>query len=72
MIINEFSIIIVTSKRLRVWGEKEKGPTMMIAHKLLSWQLCHYIDQRYKDRDGLTASRTVIFMGDFTQKLFRL
>ena len=28
--------------------------------------------QRYKDRDGLTASRTVIFMGDFTQKLFRL
>ena len=32
MIINEFSIIIVARKRLRVgWGEKEKGPTMMIA-----------------------------------------
>ena len=32
MIINEFSIIIVASKHLRVgWGEKEKGPTMMIA-----------------------------------------
>ena len=30
MIINEFFIIIVASKRLRVeWGEKEKGPTMM-------------------------------------------
>ena len=28
MIINEFSIIIVASKRLRVgWGEKEKGLT---------------------------------------------
>ena len=26
------------------WGEKEKGPTMMIALELLSWQLCHYID----------------------------
>ena len=45
MIINEFSIIMVSSKRLRVgWGEKEKGPTMMIALELLSWQLCHYID----------------------------
>ena len=42
MIINE---IIVVSKRLRVgWGEKEKGPIMMIALELLSWQLCHYID----------------------------
>ena len=46
MMINEFSIIIVASKRLRVgWGEKEKGPTMMIVLELLSWQLCHYIDQ---------------------------
>jgi len=45
MIINEFSIIIVASKRLRVgWGEKEKGPTMVIALKLLSCHLCHYID----------------------------
>ena len=42
MIINE---IIAVSKRLRVgWGEKEKGPIMMIALELLSWQLCHYID----------------------------
>ena len=32
MIVNKFSIIIVASKRLRVgWGEKEIGPTMMIA-----------------------------------------
>ena len=31
-----------------------------------------HLKQRYKDRDGLTASRAVIFMGDFTQKLFRL
>ena len=45
MIINEFSSIIVASKRLRVgWGEKEKGPTMMIALELLSWQLCHFSD----------------------------
>ena len=45
MIINEFFMILVASKRLRVgWGEKEKGPTMMIALELLSWQLCHYID----------------------------
>ena len=35
MIINK---IIVVSKRLRVgWGEKEKGPIMIIALKLLSW-----------------------------------
>ena len=41
MIINEFSIIIV----VRVgWGEKEKGPIMMIALELSSWQLCHFID----------------------------
>ena len=26
------------------WGEKDKGPTMMIALELLSWQLCHYVD----------------------------
>ena len=45
MIINEFSIITVAIKRLRVgWGEQEKSPTMMIALELLSWQLCHYID----------------------------
>ena len=43
MIINEFFIIIVASKCLRVgWGEKEKVPTMMIALERLSWQLCHY------------------------------
>ena len=31
MIINEFSIIIVASKRLRVgWGEKEKGSTVIL------------------------------------------
>ena len=47
MIINEFSIIIVVSKSLRVgWGEKEKGPTMMIALKLLSWQLCQILTSR--------------------------
>ena len=35
MITNEFSIIRVASKRFRVgWGEKEKGPTMMIALEL--------------------------------------
>ena len=40
MIIIEFSIIIVASKRLRVgWGQKKKGPTMMIALELMSWQL---------------------------------
>ena len=45
MIIDEFSIIIVASNRFRVgWGEKEKGPTIMIALELLSWQLCPYID----------------------------
>ena len=45
MIINEFFIIMVASIRLRMgWGEEEKGPIIMIALELLSWQLCHYID----------------------------
>ena len=45
MTINEFYIIMVESMRLRVgWGEKEKGPIMMIALEQLSWQLYHYID----------------------------
>ena len=35
MIINEYPIIRVASKCLRVgWREKEKGPTMMIALEL--------------------------------------
>jgi len=45
MVVGQFSIIIVASMRLRVgWGEKEKGPIMMIALEQLSWQLCHYFD----------------------------
>ena len=46
---------MVASKHLRVgWGEEEKGPTMMIALELLSWQLCHYI----------TSHNTTIIMAE--------
>ena len=55
MIINEFSIIMVASMRLRVgWGEKEKGPFMMIALELSSWQLSTI----------LTSRNTIIIMAE--------